>query len=177
METRQQKSKLGKTTGSLINYLMGNNTTLPEVGKGATVLSWSDRYAYEVMSVSKDLKTIIIQEYLPERIDKNGMSECQDYKYEKLNGRDETIVWRNNKWKTVNNVIEFEDSYYLDYETALREAKTTEEKDNVRETWIKPLYNENSFLKLVEGKTKAKKKYDPINIIFGVKQKYYDFSF
>ena len=78
-----------KETGSLVNLLMDNNIGVPEVGKGATILSWSDRHAYEVMSASEDKTRVLIQRYLPERVDKNGMSDMQEYEYEKLNGYDE----------------------------------------------------------------------------------------
>lgn len=56
-----QKSTAGKTTGSLFNHLMGNNATLPEVGKGATILHWTDRSAYEVVEVSESRMECIIQ--------------------------------------------------------------------------------------------------------------------
>lgn len=60
--SKVQKSVAGHTTGSFINYMMGNNSTLPEVGKGCTILGWSDRHAYEVMNVSVDGKKVTIQQ-------------------------------------------------------------------------------------------------------------------
>ena len=73
MTNQVQKSKVGKTTGSLSNYLMGNNATLPEVGKGATILHWTDRSAYEVIEVSENKMECIIQRYDSERVDGLGM--------------------------------------------------------------------------------------------------------
>lgn len=73
-------------TGSLINNLMGNpTTTAPEVGMGATVLLWSDRHAATVVEVIT-AKKIVIQQDKATRTDDLGMSDSQDYTYE----RDET---------------------------------------------------------------------------------------
>ena len=37
MTTLRQKTKVG-VDGSLMNQLMGNNSTLPKVGEGATIM-------------------------------------------------------------------------------------------------------------------------------------------
>lgn len=82
METKAMK--LGKETGSLMNYLhSGSKDNLPNVEKGATQLHWTDRTAYFVNSVSKDGKSCTIEMAKAIRIDNNGMSDCQDYKYER----------------------------------------------------------------------------------------------
>lgn len=73
--------KLGTGTGSLINYLYSGMTDdKPVVGMGATILGWTDRYPATIVEVVND-KTIVIQEDHAERIDKNGMSESQEYIY------------------------------------------------------------------------------------------------
>ena len=51
MTTLRQKTKVG-VDGSLMNQLMGNNSTLPKVGEGATIMYYSDREAYQVTWVS-----------------------------------------------------------------------------------------------------------------------------
>lgn len=101
METvfNQKQLKIGLQTGSLANMAMSNNSTIPEVGKGATILLWTDRNAYEVMEVSRDRKRVVIQKYRPKRIDKNGVSEDQEYEYKELSGHDEVIVWRWGAWR------------------------------------------------------------------------------
>lgn len=74
--------KLGAETGSIINHLysrMSNGAPVPEVGMGATTLSWSDRQAVTVISV--DGNVIAVQRDIAKRIDTNGMSEMQDYDY------------------------------------------------------------------------------------------------
>lgn len=80
--------KLGKDTGSLTNYMIGTERDLkPEIGMGVTELCWSDRYPYTIIDISKSGKTITIQQDKAIRIDDNGMSENQEYRYERdLNG-------------------------------------------------------------------------------------------
>lgn len=75
-----------KLYGSLNNRLNENgycNGTYNniQVGTLCTVYLWSDRHAYEVVEV-KDQKHIKIRRLTATRIDNNGMSDWQDYKYE-----------------------------------------------------------------------------------------------
>lgn len=60
---------------------MENERPEPKVGMGATMVFWTDRHAYTIIDVSPDLKTIKVQRDRATRIDKNGMSECQNYLY------------------------------------------------------------------------------------------------
>ena len=67
--------------GSLMNRLMeGSGQPEVFVGMGATILAYSDRYAGTVISINKD-KSISVQEDNSERVDDNGMSDCQEYSY------------------------------------------------------------------------------------------------
>jgi hypothetical protein len=72
------------TTGSFINnlYQEAINTPTPEVGMGATLLSWTDRKAATIIEVSKSGKKITVQPDKATRTDSNGMSESQSYTYE-----------------------------------------------------------------------------------------------
>jgi hypothetical protein len=131
MKTKQN-TKLGKDTGSFFNYLMANSMSVPEVGKGATILHWSDRSAYFVNVVSADGKKVILERAKAVRADGNGMSDSQRYKYERANSSTAeivTITFRHGKWREVST------------------------------GW--------------DGKTN----YNPIRIIFGTMQEYYDYSF
>lgn len=124
--------KLGKDTGSFFNHLMANSMSVPEVGKGATILHWSDRSAYFVNFVSADGKKVILERAKAVRTDGNGMCDSQQYMYERANSSTAeivTIVFRHGKWREVST------------------------------GW--------------DGKTN----YDPIRIIFGTMQEYYDYSF
>ncbi len=70
-------------TGSLTNLMMINSRSkTPEVGDGATLLSWTDRYPATVVWVSPSGKTIKLQEDRAIRTDSNGLSEEQSYRYE-----------------------------------------------------------------------------------------------
>ncbi|HEY5268681.1 MAG TPA: hypothetical protein VII94_06215 [Candidatus Saccharimonadales bacterium] len=59
----------------------------PEVGMGATVIMWSDRHAYTIVSVSLDKKKISIQKDTVISIGNNGPGFSQEYEYfPNLNG-------------------------------------------------------------------------------------------
>lgn len=96
--------KLGSETGSFVNHLYSRssgNAPEPEIGMGATILLWTDRHAATVTEVNG--KVITVQQDIAKRIDKNGMSDMQDYEYERdPNG----IVYnfrknKNGKWDEV----------------------------------------------------------------------------
>lgn len=80
----------------MFNQIMANALQPePVIGDGATILHFSDRRAATIVAVTKN--TITVQEDLATRIDNNGMSEMQEYKYDRnLNGP----VWVFRKTKT-----------------------------------------------------------------------------
>jgi len=91
MKTLKQKRKVG-VAGSFINQLMGNNSTLPKVGEGATIMYYSDREAYQVTWVSDcgtkckinpAIMKYVGSGYGDERYEYQGY---QDYHYD--------VVWR-----------------------------------------------------------------------------------
>jgi len=74
--------KLGTETASVVNWMMSGMTVgapSPEVGMGCTVLKWTDRQAATIIKVTP--KTLTVQYDHAKRVDKNGMSECQQYEY------------------------------------------------------------------------------------------------
>jgi hypothetical protein len=76
-----------KSMGSLINQIYGSmvNTPEPAVGMGVTFLSHSDRDAGTIIEVNTAKRYIVVTDDDAERIDSNGMSESQEYKF--------TTVW------------------------------------------------------------------------------------
>lgn len=67
--------------GSLTNRLMERSgARTPKVGMGVTQCLWSDRHAWEVIAV-KDERHVTVRQLTAKRIDKNGMSECQEYEF------------------------------------------------------------------------------------------------
>ena len=94
--------KLGTETGSLINHLASRETApRPEVGMGATILAWSDRYAATITYVSKSGKLVRVQHDRSRRIDDNGgFSENQTYEYSRdSNGIIETFRLGKRGWR------------------------------------------------------------------------------
>lgn len=76
--------RLGTETGSLMNHVMGSTpATKPEPGMGATLLYWTDRHAATIVGVSKSGRVVGVQRDKATRIDSNGMSDMQDYSYER----------------------------------------------------------------------------------------------
>lgn len=84
--------KLGSETGSLVNHIHSRaviGQPEPKVGMGVTFLHWTDRSAGTIFRVFTVGKTTYIEtrddDY--KRIDKNGMSEEQDYEFKtRVNG-------------------------------------------------------------------------------------------
>lgn len=84
-------------TGSLINELMENasQSLQPEVGMGATLVSWSDRHAGTIASVSRTGHQILWQRDRAIRMDERGMTDAQEYRYERdANAAFETFTRR-----------------------------------------------------------------------------------
>ena len=76
--------KLGTETNSLTNHLYAravNGQPEPQVGMGATILAWTDRYAGTITEVRPN-GVITVQDDQAIRVDQNGMSECHEYRYE-----------------------------------------------------------------------------------------------
>ena len=68
--------------GNLMNRISEAGTQrTPQVGDGATINHYTDRTAGTIIEVLTP-KKIKVQGDKATRIDKNGMSECQDYSYE-----------------------------------------------------------------------------------------------
>lgn len=78
--------RLGSETGSLTNHILSRaaiGQPEPEVGMGATILAWTDRYAATIVSFFRERGTlyVVVQSDHAKRTDTNGMSECQNYDY------------------------------------------------------------------------------------------------
>ena len=93
-----KEMRLNTETGSLMNHMMSSSSRQPKVGEGATVLGWTDRKAYEVISVSKDGKEVVLQRYSPRRADDRGMTDAQEYIYDTLIESYLTLRFRYGRW-------------------------------------------------------------------------------
>lgn len=164
----KNKLKLSQT-GSFFNYLMGNNESIPVVGEGGTRLMYSDRHAFEVLEVSKCGKKVVCDYYRPKRTDNHGMSDCQSYEYKELSGHPFQLEYRHGSWKVKNQKMEFEQAHWDLYISS---------GDEGYEKYIKPYQDENGCINIiVEGVTKLVTSYSKMDVVFGVKRHYYDYSF
>lgn len=90
------------TTNNLMSNVLIDSTVAvkPEVGLGATLCWYTDRHAATVIEVWEERgKTYIkVQQDIAKRTDNYGMSDCQDYEYERdPNGCTYVYRWNQNK--------------------------------------------------------------------------------
>lgn len=169
---KKQRLKLTTSTGSFFNYLMSNNSSVPEVGKGATTMSYTDRHVYEVREVSKDGKTVKL-EALDAYWDKTkeGGQGHQNWLF-KETGRFKTVCWRHNAWRVSCEKVEFIKGVFETKYDALNHKERTAEFNRIG------LFREDSNnFNVIEGVTELKVTRHKINILFGAKNYYYDWSF
>jgi len=88
------------TFGSVVNAISARSlgTAPPVVGEGCTELCWTDRHAGTVTWVSESGKSFRYRLDKAVRVDHNGMSECQDYRYEPGNGEERTARLTKRGW-------------------------------------------------------------------------------
>ncbi len=190
MKTNFKQSRKVGVAGGFINQMQGNNSTKPVVGKGMTELMYSDRHAYEVLEVSEDGMSCVVDQYRKKRSDKNGMTESQEYIFDELYGNPKKLTWRNKKggcwcWESKEIRVIPKIKKMLDEKTG--EYFTG---DAIKKVYGEKIYNEiyrvnapedqgtyELGLKHVEGITKEYTNYHKVSVIFGTKQEYYDFSF
>jgi len=78
--TEWQGREFNKETGKLEDVY---KEVEYKVGDAATILYYSDRSPATIIEISEDGRTVKVQEDKATRIDTNGMSDCQDYEYER----------------------------------------------------------------------------------------------
>lgn len=106
---------LARPTNSLVNNIMAHSKqTIPSVGMGCTQLCWSDRHAFTIVEIISP-KEIKVQADTAVRVDKNGMSESQDYRFEpNPNGRTEIVTLRKNgRWVTQGSAMNNGTSWFI----------------------------------------------------------------
>ena len=97
--------KLGKDTGSLVNYLsQQNGFHKPQVGEDVTELLWTDRSAYRCVAVDRDGKGATLKRYDAKYIGKCYGDERYQFCDENgnpmlLEGSEIHVRWRYNRWK------------------------------------------------------------------------------
>jgi hypothetical protein len=98
---------MARAFGNLMNRFMEDvKTVKPEVGMGATALSYSDRHAFTIINVGKDGKSFTMQQDIAKRTDNRGMSESQDYEYiaDSLGIIREVRLGKDGRWHEVSDI-------------------------------------------------------------------------
>ena len=73
--------KLRSETGNLMNHVASRYVhPAPAIGMGATILHWSDREPCTIVKITPTQIHVRLDKAI--RLDKNGMSESQEYSYE-----------------------------------------------------------------------------------------------
>lgn len=154
--------------GSFINWMYSTIQTIPNKGDWATICFYTDRQVAKVHDVSKDGKRVIIQHCNTTGDGTDLPMGHQDWKHEPTD-HFETIVYRNKSWRKESKSIEFDDNWYKQYERSGERFKDY--------TIGLDLWDEQGRLKLIDGVTKLKTTYSKINIVFGVCDYHYDWTF
>jgi hypothetical protein len=115
-----------------------------------------------------------IQGYDAERTDNLGMSDSQSYKYEKLNQDIKHLVYRQGAWRIKGREIVFTQEMLDKADAAgkfrIVQLLTEEQRLEIFQGEVGPQ-------KVVDGITREKHTFTKVNILFGVKDEHYDFSF
>lgn len=172
----KQSRKVG-VSGSFQNQIMGNNSTIPRVGEGATILLHSDRNAYEVISVSKDNLFCTIRSMDVKFIGEGYGDEKYTYHTNEQNHAI-NLEWDTERkcWFKVHYVVDIIkslfDRLYKQYDSEWANFLP----NNVKYKDLISGESTNTFpnLKLVKGITKSYKVKNKVSIIFGIMQEYRD---
>ncbi len=180
---KNQSRKIG-VSGGFINQMMGNNSSEPKVGEGATILHYSDRSAYQVIEVSEDGLSCVIQ-----KMTTKGIGTCYgDERYEysdNPNGHKLTLEWNAKKscWGEVGYSVEIIKSLYNKYykvhgykttDILLKYFGLNDYQDLYEDPEADNYYNQK---KVIKGLTKRYKNFSKVSVIFGVAEQYRDPSF
>ena len=184
METiLKQNRKIG-VAGGFINQMMGNNSSIPVVGKGCTILHYSDRSAYEVIEVSNDGMNCVIREMDSKFIGSGYGDERYTYK-SNVENEIKTLEYSNKKqcWGEITHTVEIIKSLAKNYFNKYGYGSTEFLlKDNGIKSY-EHLYenpnadNDYNQMMVINGVTKKYKNFTKVSCIFGKMEKYRDPSF
>jgi hypothetical protein len=176
---KRQTRKVG-VAGGFINQMMGNNSTTPKVGEGATILHYSDREAYEVIEVSEDGNSCVIRNMNSIFVGSGYGDEQYEYQ-SNPNGYTMTIVWdaRKGCWchqtKCVRIIKALSDRLYKEHGYNWGDHMPN---GITYDDLIDGEYDgRDTKLKIVSGVTKEYTDMHKVSIIFGVMEQYRDPSF
>jgi len=177
MENLRQTRKVG-VAGGFINQMMGNNSSNPKVGEGATELFYSDRSANEVTWVSEDGLSCKIRT-MNCKFTGSGYGD-ERYTYSSnVDAYERTLSWNDKKkcWGVVTFEVKIIKSLlkklYKEFGYKLWEnlPNGLTSDDLYEKTHEDNYYNK---MKVIPGVTKEYRNFDKISIIFGVMEEYRD---
>ncbi len=180
-KVKKQSRKIG-VAGGFINQMMGNNSTTPVVGEGATILMYSDREAYEVIEVSNDGMQCVIRQMDAKNIGTSYGDERYTFQSNPEN-HTRTMEWSNKKqcWGEVSYTTEIikslQKKYYTQYGFGWSKILLAEHGFTYDDLTTSEYDYHGKQLKLVDGLTKKYKNFHKTSIIFGVMEQYRDPSF
>lgn len=178
---KRQSRKVG-VAGGFINQMMGNNSSIPVVGEGATILMYSDREAYQVIEVSDDGLSCVIQKMDTKNVGKSYGDERYEYS-DNPEGHTKKMEWNAKKscwgevWHKVEIIKSLQKKYFKEYGYGWMEILLAEHGltfDNIIDGEPFGIYTK---YKSINGLTKMYKNFDQTSIIFGIAEEYRDPSF
>jgi len=164
---KQRQTKLSQT-GSFINWMMSNNSSIPKVGEGATELHWSDRTPYEVLEVANGGKSALIRQY---DVKASRQMQMGEQEWDLIANEDSPaywVHWKWNAWRTKSERWYKTDKFWEDMET----NKQTMDKEQLK-IWLDSIENKPDFPEYYEFHTEWNVK----KLLFGRAEYYYDWSF
>ena len=174
--------------GSIDNRLLENryffNETNESITEGmpCTIYYWSDRHAYEVVKVF-DQTHVSVRKLRAIRTDGGGMSEFQQYRYERdLSAPVLELKLKNGKWR---QVLHYDPEYWAREAEVIVKGCSAIPAEQAYAEFKKALtrgkgpnfLTEKQFEKLFDRKEEVIKLGEMFNISFGIADEYYDFSF
>jgi hypothetical protein len=178
--SKKQTRKVG-VAGGFINQMMGNNSTEPKVGEGATLLSYSDRHANEVIEVSDDGSSCKIRAMECTYVGSGYGDERYTYKSDPEGGVTD-LEWNEKKskwcivWYETRLIKALQKRLFAehDYDMWSHLPNGLTFDDLLDENGNRGAYTN---FKLIDGVTKRYKRMRPVSVIFGVMEQYRDPSF
>lgn len=152
--------KLGSETGSFVNHMLSGTEAMPVVGQGATILMWSDRHAYEVVSVSNDGRRAIIERCKTRIISGSEMDGSAKYDLSETEGVKTELRYRYGGWYIVGYDVIVTDWDKFD---SLSPSERLDERSG---KWA-----------IISGVTEKKTVFSKVSIAWGRKDEYRDPTF
>lgn len=165
-----------KNFGSFNNWAMANMKSLPESNQWATIMSWSDRDVVKILEVAPDQKTCSFS-YCDTKASEKGREIGMGHQsWEHTpNGNIGNLRFYRGRWCEVSDEVVFTNEFIK--RATNQGFKYTWQLADTSPLLKEQLFDEYGNMNVVSGVTENKKKYSPVNILFGVSDYHYDWTF